>query len=154
MKNKFLILLGFNIIIGCMASSNKNKLNNLTCSEDVKTILSLIKKNYSADSVAIYIKNVKEELYFSEIKSPVVEIYNSTTKTLDFKSLPITHYQRFNDFEQIEDSLKLEGLPIALELTKRCDMSEFNDLILEFLKTDNEGKTLYRFICHYKELLK
>ena len=134
-----------------MASSNK--LGTLCCSEDIDTIKAEIRNIYKADSVIIYTKKIKEEIYFPEIHCPVVLIYNATTNILDFKSLPTSHYQRFENFEQIENELKQEGLPIAHDLIEKCDMSDFNDFIIEFLKQSDEGKPIYRFICHYKELL-
>jgi hypothetical protein len=81
-------------------------------------------------------------------------VYNATTNVLDFKTLPTTHYQRFENFEQIEGDLKKEGIVVAQKIVDECDMTEFNDLIIEFLKLDDNGKPIYRFICHYKELLK
>lgn len=43
--------------------------------------------------------------------------------------------------------------PIAELVIKECNPNEFNDLILEFIKKDAQGKPMYRFICHYNELL-
>ena len=130
-----------------------NELGTLCCSEDIDTIKAEIKNIYKADSVRIYTKKLKEEIYFPEMRCPVVLIYNATTNVLDFKTLPISHYQRFENFEQVDNELIQEGLPIAQALIQKCDMSDFNNLIIEFLKLNKEGKPLYRFICHYKDLL-
>jgi len=153
MKRTILVLVfGLIFIIGCMSSSN-SKSELLCCSEDIDSIKAEIKNTYKADSVVLYTKKINEEIYFSEINCPVILIYNATTNVLDFKTLPTSYYQRFEDFEQIENELKKEGIPTALGLIKRCNMSEFNDLIIEFIKKGDDEKTLYRFICHYKELL-
>lgn len=135
-------------------ASSKNKQAELKCTVEIDSIKNEIQNLYNSDSVKIYSKNIKEEVYFTEINSPVVLIYNATTNVLDFKTLPTSHYQRFDNFEQVEAGLKKEGLVIAQSIISKCDMTEFNDLIIEFLKLDDEGKPIYRFICHYKELLK
>ena len=49
--------------------------------------------------------------------------------------------------------LLFAGFIVAQNIIKKCDMTGFNDLIIEFLKLDDKGKPIYRFICHYKELL-
>lgn len=153
MKNIILILLCSTLIIGCMASSN-NKQAELKCSVSIDTMSTEIRSLFNADSVTIYSKKIKEEVYFSEINCPVVLIYNATTNIIDFKTLPTSHYQRFENFEQIENDLKKEGFIVAQSIIDKCSMTEFNDLIIEFLKLDDNGKPIYRFICHYKELLK
>lgn len=132
----------------------KNKRGEIKCLVHLDTIKSEIQDVFKADSVKFYSKLLKEEMYFTEINCPVVVIYNATTNVLDFKSLPITHYQRFDNFEQIENELKQEGLIVAQKIINQCEMAEFNDLIIEFIKLDYQGKPIYRFICHYQELLK
>lgn len=153
MKNIIFFLLNSILIVGCMTSS-KNKQIELKCSADIDSVKNEIQNLYNADSVKIYSKRIKEEVYFTEINCPVVLVYNATTNVLDFKTLPTTHYQRFENFEQIEDDLKNEGTIIAQSIIGKCDMTEFNDLIIEFIKLDDEGNPIYRFICHYKELFK
>lgn len=135
-------------------ASSKNKQVELKCSVDIDTIKTEIQVAYNADSVQFYSKRLKEEVYFTEISCPVVLIYNATTSVLDFKTLPSTHYQRFENFEQLENNLKKEGLVVAQKIIDKCDMVEYNDLIIEFIKLDDKEKPIYRFICHYKELLK
>lgn len=153
MKNIIFILLCSILIVGCMASS-ENKQVALKCTVSIDTMSTEIRNLFNADSVTIYSKKIKEEVYFSEINCPVVLIYNATTNILNFKSLPTSHYQRFENFEQIENDLKNEGIIVAQSIIDKCNMTEFNDLIIEFLKLDDNGKPIYRFICHYKELLK
>ncbi len=153
MRKLVFVLLCSLLMIACKASS-RNKQTELKCSVDIGIIESEIKEMFKADSVDIYAKKLKEEVYFTEIHSPIVLIYNATTNVLNFKTLPITHYQRFDNFEQIENELKQEGFIVAQSIIDKCNMTEFNDLIIEFLKLDDNGKPIYRFICHYKELLK
>lgn len=153
MNNIIFILLCSTLIVGCMASS-KNKKAELKCTVSLETMNTEIRNFFNADSVTIYSKKIKEEVYFSEINCPVVLIYNATTNIIDFKTLPTSHYQRFENFEQIENDLKNEGFIVAQSIIHKCNMTEFNDLIIEFLKLDDNGKPIYHFICHYKELLK
>ena len=135
-------------------ASSKNIEEELKCSISIDTLSSEIRNLFNADSVSIYSKKIKEEMYLSEINCPVVMIYNATTNILDFKTLPTSHYQRFENFEQIENDLKKEGFIVAQSIIDKCNMTRYNDLIIEFLKKDDNGKPIYRFICHYKELLK
>ena len=151
MKNAIFFLLCSILIIGCMASSS-NKQIELKCSVDIGIIESEIKEMFKADSVVIYAKKLKEEVYFPELNCPVVVIWNATTNTLNFKEIP-SDQTRFDNYSQIEDGLKKEGLPIAKKLIKECEMSDYNDLIIEFHEKHQEGKVGHRFICHYKELL-
>lgn len=153
MKNIIFILSCSTLIVGCMVSS-KNKQTELKCSVSIDTISTEIRNLFNADSVTIYVKKLKEEVYFTEINCPVVLIYNATTNILDLKKLPTHQYQGFDSFLAINDQLTLEGQPIARELIQKCDMAGFNDLIIEFIKKGDDGKPLYRFICHYKDLLK
>lgn len=153
MKKIVLIILCSTIIIGIIASLNDKPIE-LIFSVPIDTIKSEIRDRYNADSVIIYSKRIKEEIYFQEIICPVVLVYNATTDVLDFKSLPTTDYQRIDNFEQIENGLRQEGLFAAQTIIENCDMKEFNDLIIEFLKIDDNGKPIYQFICHYKDLLK
>jgi len=134
--------------------STKKKQAELKCTVSIDTMSCEIRNIFNADSVTIYSKKINEEVYFSEINCPVVLIYNATTNILDFKTLPSSHYQRFENFEQIENDLKNEGFIVAQSIIDRCNMTEFNDLIIEFLKLDDNGEPIYRFICHYKELVK
>jgi hypothetical protein len=152
MKQLLFFIFGTVLILGFMACSNK-KAEALCCSEDIDTIKAEIKSKFNADSVIIYTKRLREEIYFPEMHFPIVVIRNATTNVLDFKTLPTTHYQGFNSFLQIENELRQEALPIAQNLINKCDMSKFNNLIIEFHKLNNEGKPMYRFICHYKDLL-
>lgn len=153
MKNIIFILVCSIFIIGCMISS-RNKQVELKCTVEIDSIKYDIQNRYNADSVKIYSRRIKEEVYLSEINCPIVLVYNGTANALDFKTLPTSHYQRFDNFEKIESNLEKEGTVIAHNIINKCDMTKFNDLIIEFIKLDDEGKPMYRFICHYKELLK
>ena len=134
-------------MIGC-----KTPPPQLNCSIDIEALKENIKSLTNADTVLIYTKTLKEEVYFPEIRCTVIIIENATTKTLNFKNLPVDKYQRFENFDEIGESLKLEGYIFAKQLIEQCDMTDFNDLIIEFHKKDRFEKPIYRFICHYKEL--
>ncbi len=135
-------------------ASSENKQAALKCTLSIDTLSTEIRNLFNADSVTIYYMKIKEEVYFNEINGPVILIYNATTNALNFKMLPTSHYQRFENFEQIENDLKNEGIMVAQSIIDKCKTTEFNDLIIEFIKLDDNGKPTYRFICHYKELLK
>ncbi len=151
MKNIFMLVCSI-LMVGCIASS-ESKQTELKCSADIEIIESEIKELFKADSVVIYVKSVQEEVYFPELHSPVVVIWNATTSVLDFKKIP-PEQTRFDNYSEIEDALKQEGFPIANKLIKECKMTNYNDLIIEFREKYQEGKFGDRFICHYRELLK
>lgn len=162
MRKLIIILLVSFSLTGCtlfVAGYNwlllrSNKQEELKCCSVSPEEMSVeICNRFAADSVVIYSKSLQEELYFDVIKSPVVAIYNATTNTLDFKKLPTSYYGLIEDREEIEAGLKDEGIVVAQDIMNKCDMTKFNDLIIEFLKLDDKGEPLYRFICHYDELL-
>ena len=125
----------------------------LNCSVDIENIKQKIISETDADSIRIYTVKVKEEIYFPTIKAPVIEIINPTMEILDFKLLPTENFERFDNFTEISDRLKIEGKKYALLLLNYCKMNVYNDLIIEFNKYDDNEKPCYRFICHYDELL-
>jgi hypothetical protein len=139
----FLILM----FIGC----EKRPLE-LKCSIDIEILKENIKLITNADTVLIYTKRLKEEIYFPELRFPVIVIENATTQTLDFKTLPMDKYKDIGCFEEIEKKLKEEGLVWAKSIIDNCDMSNFNDLIIEFIKRSNSNYPMYHFICHYSDL--
>lgn len=150
MKHIVFFALCLMLISGCMVSLNNQ--TELNCSVDIEEFEREIKDIFQADSVNIYLRTLREEIYFSEINSPVIVIWNVTINILDFKE--ITDEQtRFENYRHIEDELKKEGLPFAKRIVSACDMSNYNDLIIEFHGKYQEGKVGHRFICHYKELL-
>lgn len=153
MKKPAFVFLYSLIFLGCVSPSNQLG-EGLKCSFDVDTIRADIQNTFGADSVVMYLKRIKEEAYFSEVLSPIVLVYNADTEVLNFKALPSTYYQRFDNFEEIENKLKQEAMPVANTIDKYCDTDVFNDVIIEFLKLDDQGEPIYRFICHYEELLK
>lgn len=146
---KYIILVYISIYIACSCVST---ISNLNCEIPIDNFKSEFKEKFKADSIVIYNKKLKEELYLPAIHCPVVLVINPTTKILDFKSLP-DQYVAIGDYEKTEYQLKMEALPIVLKITKNCDMSNYNDFIVEFFKINSKGKPSYRYICHYRELL-
>ncbi len=151
MKNTIYLILIMFFTTSCMFV--KRPATPLVCTEDIELLKSRIKEELKADSVIIYTKRIQEEVYFPEIHAPIIIICNPTTNVLDFKKLPIDHFVRLDSLDQIEDNLRKETTSIAQELINICDMSEFNDLIVEYHKKDIEGNARYRFIYHYNDLL-
>lgn len=121
----------------------------LVCHE-IDIIKNTIKNNYSADEVEITSRVFKEEIYFDKIKSVYVTVYNATTETLDFKSLPIDKYERFENYQEIEDGLENEGKRILDLIRENCDLENFNEVIVVFGKRGKNDPLLYDFIVHYK----
>jgi hypothetical protein len=147
----------FFLIYNCIQLSACMETNNeisLKCTNNIKSIEQRVKEKYYADSVVICIKSLREEIYLPSSRCLVVNIYNATTNTLDFKKLPIDEYKSFNDFQNIEDALKTEGGEIAKLFINNCDLSCIDGFIIEFKKKDNKGGDMYRFICHYDEMMK
>jgi len=82
------------------------------------------------------------------------DIYNPETETLNFKLLDEYEYSRFENYEQIEKSLKLEAEPIAKLISESCEMTKFNDILIEFAKSNNREKYRYSFISHFENFTK
>lgn len=122
----------------------------LNCSVDIEILKENIRSITNADSVKIYTKRYG---YFREIRCLVIIIENATTKTLDFKTLPIDDFQLYNDGYDLDQKLKTEGYVIAKLIIDHCDVNKFNDLIIEFIKRDSYRKPMYRFIFHYDEFI-
>jgi len=152
MKKLYIIL--FLLMALLLMQIRCSKVKKLKCNVDIENIKQEIISETHADSVRIYTARIKEEIYFPTIKTPIIEIINPTMEVLDFKVLSTENFQRFDNFEEINDKLKIEGKKYALQLINRCKMNVYNNLIIEFNKHDASGNPCYRFICHYDELLK
>lgn len=122
----------------------------LKCFCEKEKLEEMIKQMFDADEVSLRSIQLREELYFPEIRAITVDIVNATTNTLDFKSLP-EKYQRFDNFSQVEDSLKKDAEKVAHLLFEKCDTENFNDIMINFIKYDSSGQLNYQFICHYRE---
>jgi hypothetical protein len=134
-------------ILGCIPEPPR-----LKCTSELQKFENIIKEEFKADSVRIKSIVLKEEIYFPTLISPLVSIYNPETETLNFKSLSENEYSRFENFQEIEESLKVEAEPIARMISESCEMGKFNDLLIEFAKTNNREKYQYRFISHFEYL--
>ena len=139
----FLIVLSI-MIVGCVG-----KPPNLDC-DNIDSIKATIKQLYAADRIEISSRVIKEEVYFDEIRSVYVTLYNATTEILDFKSLPLNKYQRFENYEEIENGLKEEGVAIFNMIKRNCSLNNFNEVIVVFGKRGDDDPLLYDFIVHYK----
>lgn len=147
MKNNILIFLF--ILAACAGCQPELAIN---CPEEITYIKSLIDNKYNSDSVSIHVKRIKEEIYFPSLNCVIITIYNPTTKVIDFKkSLSDEEYVTE---EYISWQLKEESMPLAIHFAENCNLSdEFNDIIIEFVKTDTDNKSIHRFITHYPEVL-
>lgn len=131
----------------------RTRVKKLKCCEDIEILKENIKSVTNADTVIIYTKRLREEIFFPIIRSPVIIIENATTNTLDFKTLPIDKHKDFGSSLQVNDMLQSEAEYIAKMVVQNCNMKSYNDLIIEFIKRDDFGNPMYRFICHYADLL-
>ncbi len=80
-------------------------------------------------------------------------VYNPTTHILNFKELNVDEPIRFDNYDEIENALKEDGKKFAEEIIQSCNLSKFNDLIIEYNKPDIKGNLHYRFINHYEEFM-
>lgn len=143
MKKYCLIILSI-IIVGCVSKPPK-----LEC-DNIDSIKATIKQLYAADRIEITSTVIKEEVYFDEIRSIYVTLYNATIEILDFKSLPSNEYQRFENYEEIENGLKEEGAGIFNLIKKNCSLNDFTEVTVTFGKRGDDDPLLYDFIVHYK----
>lgn len=148
MKSLFGIILIAFVLVAC-----KQKPPELNCSFNQSDLIREIKSEFDADSVIIISQVLKEEIYFPELISIRVVIDNATTSTLDFKQLNTDIPVRFDNFEELENKLKVEAKRYAIRIAENCETSNFNDIIFEFGKTGKEGRFTYEFIGHYDELI-
>jgi len=151
MKKLYIVL--FLLLAFVLFRIGYTRVKKIRCNVKIESIKQKIKSESCADSIQIYTVRIKEEPYFPAIKCPVVEINNPTMEILDFKPLSTVHFQRFDNFTEINARLKIEGKKYALQLINNCKMNAYNDLIIEFNKYDAKGRPRYRFICHYDELI-
>lgn len=132
----------------------KPKPPELNCSFNQSSFINEIKSEFDADSVKLIRQVLKEEIYFPKLISIRAIIDNATTSILDFKQLNTDTPVKFDNFEEIENKLKEEGKKYAIIIAENCETSNLNDIIIEFGKTDKNGRFTYSFIGHYKELVK
>jgi hypothetical protein len=108
----------------------------------------------NADSIQVYEKSIKMGFSFPEIKCLVIEINNPSMEILDFKTLPIDKYQIFGDkFYEINEELMSEGYTIATYLATHYAVTDYDDIMLEFIKKDKFSDILYCFTHRYDKLL-
>ena len=151
MKAAPLIFITF-FMISCTPKAPEAPL--LDCNFDEREFTQRIQSIFSADSVRVYSTSIQEEIYFEPLIAIRVVIFNPVTKILNFKKLKTDPTQRFDDYEEVENGLKNEGFEIAEEVANQCCLREFNDIIVEFWKPNGDDYPFYRFICHYKELIR
>lgn len=124
---------------------------NLNCDFDLKSLTTEIKSKFNPDTVTIRTVVIQEEIYFPKIICPRITIVNPTTETIDFKTID-ENQTRFNNYEEIENKLKAEGQFIADRISKSCNIADYNDLIIDFVKYQKDRNGFdHRFIIHYNE---
>lgn len=144
MKNLIKIIFLAILIIGCMSIPPKLECSNLDSIKDE------IKDFYNADRIEIESRVFKEELYFNEIRSLHITLYNATTITLDFKTLPTDRYERYTNYEEIGNGLETESIKIFNLIKGNCNLRNFNEITIVFGKSGDNDLLLYDFIVNYK----
>ena len=132
----------------------KKEPKKLVCNTNIELLKEEIKSVTNADTVLIFTHQF--DIYLHKIIAPVIVIENATTKTLDFKKLPIDKHQGYggvNNYNEITDFLKAEGHPFAKQLANNCNMRGFHSLVVDFIKRDSLGYPMYHFRNLYDELL-
>lgn len=123
----------------------------LNCKFDLKSLVVDIDTKFEPDTVIIQTVVIQEEVYFPKLICPRIIIDNPTTGTIDFKLLD-ENQTRFDNYEEIEKKLKDEGQFIADKISNSCNIGDYNDLIIEFVKLQKSKKGFnHRFIIHYNE---
>ena len=123
------------LLLGLFVASCGQSPIEINCDFDEQSFIKKIKKDYLADTVLFYSKRLQEEAYFPEIRALTLVIENPTTTIVDFKELSLETTTRFDNWDEIDSSLKAGGLKYATELVEYCEMKEFNDIIIEFGKS-------------------
>ena len=91
-----------------------------------------IKTKYNADSILLIPTVFQEEIYFEELRSITVAIFNPTTRSLDFKKYK--EPEEFDNYEKVYDELQIEGEKISKIVYKNCSCEGFNNIMIVFLK--------------------
>ena len=143
---KFLTLLF--LLVSCKSNPPK-----LDCTFNQESFIESIQNYFNADSVKITTSILQEEIYFSKLVTVRIFVSNPTTHILNFKELNVDEPIRFDNYDEIENALKEDGKKFAEEIIQSCNLSKFNDLIIEYNKPDIKGNLHYRFINHYEEFM-
>lgn len=134
-KNIFIFIVVFLLLFWYVKRSIPPKLQ---CND---TFLEDIKAKYKVDSVKLVSTIIQEEIYFERIKSITLYIYNPTTPFFDFKKYK---GERLENFEEIDEQLNKEGMRIAKKIEYNCSCKRFNNIMIVFLKKDDN-----RFVFSY-----
>jgi len=142
---KIFLLIGLTFSLCCKS----NYTLEIKC-ELIEEIDADIKKKFDASEVIIEGLSLKEEIYFNRLNSFVVVIVNAKTETLNFKSLTQDKYRRLNNYEEVEQKLKVEGMSVVNRISTECDLSSFDQVIITFAKRKKDGSLFKYFSNLYK----
>jgi len=125
--------------------------SKLKCDFDLKSLTVDINSKFKPDTIIIQTVVIQEEVHFPKLICPRIIIDNPTTEAIDFKILD-ENKTRFDNYEEIEKYLKNEGQFIADRISNSCNIRDYNDLIIEFVKFQKDKNGFdHRFIIHYNE---
>jgi hypothetical protein len=132
-------------------TNNLRPAPKLNCEFDLKSLIVDIHTKFKPDTVIIQTIVIQEEVYFPKLICPRIIIDNPTTETIDFKIFD-ENQTRFDNYEEIEKKLKDEGQFIADKISNSCNIGDYNDLIIEFVRIQKDKMEFdHRFIIHYNE---
>jgi hypothetical protein len=132
-------------------TNNLRPAPKLNCDFDLKSLTVDIDSKFKPDTIIIQTVVIQEEVYFPKLICPRIIIDNPTTRTIDFKTLNESQ-TRFDNYKEIESKLKDEGQFIADRISNSCNIGDYNDLIIEFVKIQKDKNGFdHRFIIHYNE---
>jgi hypothetical protein len=151
MKKIFIAL--FSLMIFLLLQIGCTRIKKLNCNIDIEILKENIKYEMNADIVQVYTQTHRVEWWLREIRCPVIIIENATTKTLDFKTLSVDEYQLDDDGYDLDQGLRIDGYVIAKQIIESCDMTGYNDFMIEFIKKNDLGEPMYSFKYHYDEFI-
>lgn len=103
---------------------------------------------YDAEETIINSIVLKEEVYFPTAIVLEINFINPTTETLDFKQLDSVKYERFENYEEIDQSLKKEAERIVHIVNDKCDVTKFTSIIVIFTRRVKSANLEYSFGSH------
>lgn len=144
-----IVLIELVLLFGGCKSGNPE----IKCDFNQNDFVREIQDELSADSIMMSSVSLKEEVYFPALTAIRLIIDNATTPIYDFKNYNLGIPDRFDDYETMNNKFKEFGKKYALRIFNDCDIREFNDILIDFGKTDKRGNFNSIFICHYSDIL-
>lgn len=134
------------IILMCQACiPDPPKIN---CAKSHSELKKEIQTIFNSEQIHFNSIVLKEEIYFPTVVAFDISLINPTTKTLDFKTLDSIKYIRFNNYEEIHESLKTEAEQLIKIVKSSCDLNDFTSIMINFTRKIEKYELEYSFNCH------